>query len=240
MKLAVCFLAEDFSKISTRELFTMLMEIEPVNKEFKRIFTSYLLRRKGNEIPPWASVNKEELEDALLNLELDDGILDEVSEEELPDLVAQLAMADILLKYYSPTIYPFAVRQYAALWHCILSDNPKDEIKAIFREAQTMSEYYRNPIYIGLVEAIYKLHRKLDPGFVEKMFNRFLNMGNGNVRKSAYKYGYEIFGPDWMQGALRDPNSSVRKWAMGFLERGGKPLKGGRKKVIGDEQTELF
>ncbi|MCK4667158.1 hypothetical protein KAU33_10430 [Candidatus Dependentiae bacterium] len=219
MSLGVCFLNLRFSKIKTRKLFRMLMEIEPIEKEHKILYTTYLLQENHDTYPPWAYVTEEELDEALHDLNQNDETFKEIPSEHLEEVITKFALGRILSKYYQNYMMPTAVNQYAALWGCLLSDNPEEEIENIFQETKTLNSRSLYPIYKGLVEAVYRLQNKLDLEFVRKIFDRFLDLGNGEVRKNVYKFGFEIFGPSFVQSGLEEKNTAVKNFVMKLLKQ---------------------
>jgi hypothetical protein len=83
-------------------------------------------------------------------------------------------------------------------------------------------------LHQGVADVLRAHHAQLPPAEVQALVEHGLRIGGAPTRKTFYELGAELYGPAFMEQALRDNANSIRQWAAKKLG-GEPPKKRGRK-----------
>ncbi len=78
----------------------------------------------------------------------------------------------------------------------------------------------RKMLYInmGILDILRKSIEDFDEEMIREYIEKAISSRNANLRKLGYKYGYEIFGDEFLEKAVNDRSKMIRRWAERLLK----------------------
>jgi hypothetical protein len=213
------------------EIFNAFMSSAALSDEEKlNLCQSFIgKRRVKNEIP--LPPLEELLQDGM-EIDLDPEDLENMSKEEVWEVIITQAiqkyLADNPWLSMTHSWVSESINRYAVLWYGKLCSEPKAFIANL--KKKKFDKWEQEYVALGILDLINEIHHKLDQEYVQKVVKGYSEHPIGKVRQQAYIYGYHIISEDFTRQGLHDQNKQVADFIKRFLERGGKPSKGGRPK----------